>query len=396
VHIQSPWRNDASKDGYYLHILGGAGGSYNAMFGANSPTITTDEGDGWYSYTWNKNVSDFQDWESFTVSIYPNTDDNNYNNNNGEQWKEGGEFKMGALFGTDVEVWLYTDPSDKSYTKSFVAPGSKMVWFKSPWGNHALPQMIFGNDSVMMRFAYDDKLSCGWFYGAVSPAMIKRNPLQSAHFIRLNTPYMVYPATGMVDLSDAFAAQDTVFVDGTAKTAEAALKMGSLGECFDSTHVLHVYHPWRTNSTFKDSAVYITIGNNIINNPVAMEKDTYPYWYHYDFEPATVNSANWSSSMAQFNIYRRQNEWPQVTYFKETNRPLASVLFPTGVYESWIFTNSSGTLDISFSPLEPKTVRLMSPWDNMSPMMMVAEDTVRMGPIAASPYDSTQSDTCGW
>lgn len=396
VHIQSPWRNDASKDGYYLHILGGAGGSYNAMFGPTSPTITTDEGDGWYSYTWNKNVSDFQDWESFTVSIYPNTDDNNYNNNNGEQWKEGGEFKMGALFGTDVEVWLYTDPSDKSYTKSFVAPGSKMVWFKSPWGNHALPQMILGNDSVMMRFAYDDKSSCGWFYGAVSPAMIKRNPLQSAHFIRLNTPYMVYPATGMVDLSDAFAAQDTVFVDGTAKTAEAALKMGSLGECFDSTHVLHVYHPWRTNSTFKDSAVYITIGNNIINNPVAMEKDTYPYWYHYDFEPATVNSANWSSSMAQFNIYRRQNEWPQVTYFKETNRPLASVLFPTGVYESWIFTNSSGTLDISFSPLEPKTVRLMSPWDNMSPMMMVAEDTVRMGPIAASPYDSTQSDTCGW
>ena len=56
VHIQSPWRNDASKDGYFLHILGGAGGSYNAMFGANSPTITTDEGDGWYSYTWNKNV----------------------------------------------------------------------------------------------------------------------------------------------------------------------------------------------------------------------------------------------------------------------------------------------------------------------------------------------------
>ena len=59
LHIQSPWRNDASKDGYFLHILGGAGGGYNPSFGAGSSTITTDEGDGWYSYTWNKNVSDF-------------------------------------------------------------------------------------------------------------------------------------------------------------------------------------------------------------------------------------------------------------------------------------------------------------------------------------------------
>ena len=396
LHIQSPWRNDSSKDGYFLHILGGAGGGYNPSFGAGSSTITTDEGDGWFSYTWNKNVSDFQDWESFTVSIYPNTADGNYNNNNGEQWKAGGEFKMGTLFGTDVEVWLYTDPTDKSYTKSFVAPGSKMVWFKSPWGNKALPQMIFGNDSVMMRFAYDDKSSCGWFYGAVSPAMIKRNPVQTAHFIRLNTPYMSFPASGTVELADYFAVMDTLFIDGTGASPVITEKFGTLGECFDSTRVLHIYHPWRTNSTFKDSTVYITIGNNIINNPVATEKDAYPYWFHYDFEPATVNSTNWNSTMAQFNIYRRQNEWPQVTYFPEGKRPLASRLFPTGVYETWLFTNSDGELDLSFSPLEPKTIRLMSPWDNMSPSMIVAGELVRMGPISASPFDSSQSDTCGW
>lgn len=396
LHIQSPWRNDASKDGFFLHILGGAGGGYNPTFGAGSSTITTDEGDGWFSYTWNKNVSDFQDWESFTVSIYPNTADGNYNNNNGEQWKAGGEFKMGTLFGTDVEVWLYTDPSDKSYTKSFVAPGSKMVWFKSPWGNKALPQMIFGNDSVMMRYAIDDKSSCGWFYGAVSPAVIKRNPVQTAHFIRLNTPYLSFPASGTVELADYFAVMDTLFIDGTGASPVITEKFGTLGECFDSTRVLHIYHPWRTNSTFKDSTVYITIGNNIINNPVATEKDAYPYWFHYDFEPAMVNSTNWNSTMAQFNIYRRQNEWPQVTYFPEGKRPLASRLFPTGVYETWLFTNSDGELDLSFSPLEPKTIRLMSPWDNMSPSMIVAGELVRMGPISASPFDSSQSDTCGW
>ena len=388
VHIQSPWRNDSSKDGYFLHILGGAGGSYNAMFGSTSPTITTDEGDGWFSYTWNKSVSDFQDWESFTVSIYPNTADQNFNNNNGEQWKAGGEFKMGTLFGTDTEVWLYTDPSDMSYTKSFVAPGSKMVWFKSPWGNKALPQMIFGTDSVMMRFAVDDKSSCGWFYGAISPAMMKRNPVQSAHFIRLNTPYMSFPATGVVELAGYLSLMDTVFIDGTASSPVVDAKIGSLGSCFDSSYVLHIYHPWRTNSTYKDSAVYITVGSNILNNPTATEKDVYPYWYRYEFKPATVKSADWSSFMAQFNIYRRQNEWPQVTYFKDANRPLASVLFPTGVYETWLFTNSAGTLDLSFSPLEPKVVRLMSPWDNMTPTMFVEGDTIKMGPF--------HSDTCGW
>ena len=205
VHIQSPWRNDASKDGYFLHILGGAGGGYNPSFGAGSSTITTDEGNGWFGYTWNKDVTDFQDWMSFTVSIYPNTADGNYNNNNGEAWKEGGEFKMSALFGADTEVWLYTDPSDKSFTKSFVAPGSKLVWFKSPWGNKALPQMIIGTDSVMMRFAQDDPSKCGWFYGAVSPTMLARNPVQSAHFIRLNTPYLSYPAKGVVELGDYFS-----------------------------------------------------------------------------------------------------------------------------------------------------------------------------------------------
>ena len=256
--------------------------------------------------------------------------------------------------------------------------------------------MIFGNDSVMMRFAYDDKSSCGWFYGAVSPAMIKRNPVQTAHFIRLNTPYLSFPASGTVELADYFAVMDTLFIDGTGASPVITEKFGTLGECFDSTRVLHIYHPWRTNSTFKDSTVYITIGNNIINNPVATEKDAYPYWFHYDFEPATVNSTNWNSTMAQFNIYRRQNEWPQVTYFPEGKRPLASRLFPTGVYETWLFTNSDGELDLSFSPLEPKTIRLMSPWDNMSPSMIVAGELVRMGPISASPFDSSQSDTCGW
>ncbi len=392
VHIQSPWRTDASKDGYFLHILGAAGGSYNPFYGETSPTITKDEGDGWFSYTWDKDVSDFQDWQSFTVSIYPNTADQNYNNNNGEAWKEGGEFKMAALFGSDTEVWLYTDVTDRSYTKSFVAPGSKLVWFKSPWGNKALPQMIFGADSVMMRFSQDDPTKCGWFYGAVSPEMLKRNPVQSAHFIRLNTPYLSVPAQGVVELSDYFALADTVYVDGTAG-ASVDSEIGALGECFDSTLTLHVYNPWRTNSTYRDSALYISVGNNILNNPVAMDgTDEYRYWWHYDFHLDSIRPSDWIGAGARVNFHSSQNQgkrfWNVENWEADTIRPPISSFFPKGVYETWVYTTTTGNIELIFSPLEEKVVRLMSPWDNMTPVMFVDGDTIKMGPF--------HSDTCGW
>lgn len=389
IHIQSPWRDDPSKDGYFLHILGSAGGGYNASYGPNSTTITTSDGDGWYTYTWDKTLADFQEWMNFTISLFPNTEDQNYNNNNGIAWKEAGEIKMGELFGADTELWLYTNTTTKSYTKSYVAPGSKLVWFKSPWGNKALPQMIFGMDSVLMRFAVDDKSKCGWFYGAITPTMIKNNVLGKVHFIRYRTPYMILPKDEDLDISSLLDAQDTIFIDGTAPTLQPSYEIGSLGTCFDSTYTLHIYHPWRTNTTYRDSLIYISVGNNILNNPTAMEyDDTYKYWLQYEFAPTIVSSPNWSSSMAVFNIYRRQNEWPQVKYFNDSQRILASEFFPTGVYETWMFTSSNGRFELVFSPLEPKIVRLLSPWDNMSPSMLVAGDTVKMGPISP--------DTCGW
>lgn len=396
IHIQSPWRDDASKAGYFLHMLGGAGGGYTPSFSETSSTRMTDEGDGWFSYTWSKNVSDFQDWEAFNIGIYPNTDDQNFNNNNGTSWKVAGDMKVGVIFGTDTEVWLYTNTADMTYEKSFVAPGSKMVWFKSPWGNRALPQMIFGTDSILMRFAQDDKSRCGWFYGAIAPAILKRNPMGAAHFIRYRAPHMSLPAAGVVELADVLSLTDSIFIDGTAGDLTPDVVMGDLGECFDSTRVLHIYHPWRTNSTFKDSIVYISVGNNILNNPVATSKDDYPYWFRYEFSDSLARSSNWSSASAVFNVYRQQNSWPQVTFFNETNRPTTLDLFPTGVYESWLYTRTSGGFEFLFAPLEPKTVRLMSPWDNMSPAMIVADDTVKMGPIAANAFDTTQSDTCGW
>ncbi|MBR6453918.1 MAG: hypothetical protein IKS97_05000, partial [Fibrobacter sp.] len=177
IHLQSPFRDDATTSEYTPHIIGGVT-DYNPGFGSMSRTMMTSEGDDWYVYTWTgKTIADFQDWQDFEFKACPNTDDNNYNNNNCVSWTQGGKTRITAFFGTETEIWLYTDTRDKSYKKSFMAPGSKIVWFKSPWGNKVLPQMIFGTDSVLMRFSEGDKSKCGWFFGALTPSMVESNPL---------------------------------------------------------------------------------------------------------------------------------------------------------------------------------------------------------------------------
>ena len=377
IHVQNPFRDDSSYDGYSLHVIGSVGNGWSA----SSSTIMTDEGDDWWSYTWDADVSDYS-WETLTIQICSSsyTCSSNYIVYN---------VMMTTLFATDAEIYLYYDSGDnENYTVSTIAPGSKIVWFKSPWGNKALPQMVFGSDSILMRFAQDDETTCGWFYGGISPEVLENNPSQTAYFFRYYASYLVMPEEGSVDLSSALASNDTIFIDGTSSELEITTSIGSLGECFDSTRTLHAYSPWRTNSTYKDSLLYISVGNNILNNATAMDSTgEYRYWFRYDFDASAASASTWSSSSATVQLYRAQNEWPQVVFFETT--PIISDFFPSGVYEAWLFTATSvgGSWEISFAPTEQKVVRLMSPWDDMSPSMLVNGDTVKMGPI---------TDTCGW
>jgi len=393
IHLQSPFRSDATASSYTPHIVGGVT-EYNPGFGAMSKTMMTSEGNDWYVYTWSgKTIADFQDWQDFEFKACPNTDDNNYNTNNCVSWAQGGKSRITSFFGTETEIWLYTDVTDKSYTKSFMAPGSKIVWFKSPWGNKALPQMIFGSDSVLMRFEEGNKDKCGWFYGALTPTMVESNPLLTGTFIRYKAPWYVVPADrdSVVDFATIIRLQDTLFVDGTAEHPVVSTEMGTKGECFDPTRRLHIYHPWRTNTTYRDSTFYLKIDNNILNTPTGLsDEGEYKFWRHIDFADSVVGSSQWNSMMATVQILRGSNEWPQHPYFSEMSRPHASDFFPTGIYEAWFYTSISlETFDLVFYPPEPKVVRLKSPWDNMSPSMVIetANDTIKMGPL---------TDTCGW
>ena len=393
IHLQSPFRDDATASGYTPHIVGGVT-DYNPGFGANSRTMMQSEGDNWYSYTWTgKTVADFQDWQDFEFKACPNTDDYNYNNNNCVSWTEGGKTRITAFFGTETEIWLYTDTKDKSYKKSFMAPGSKIVWFKSPWGNKVLPQMIFGADSVLMRFNEGDEEKCGWFYGALTPSMIESNPLLMGYFVRYKAPWYTVPASkdSSVDFAGYLQLGDTLYVDGTLPNPVVSTTIGTTGECFDPTRRLHIYHPWRTNTTFRDSTFYIKIDNNILNAPTGLSSEgEYKYWRHIDFADSLVGSAQWNSQMSLVQILRGSNDWPQHPYFQDSLRPRASDFFPTGIYETWFYTSTSlETFELAFYPPEPKVIRLKSPWENQSPSVVIEStgDVIKMGPLA---------DTCGW
>ena len=398
VHLQSPYRNDAvmGNEAVYTYHITGEVTSWNADFSTASQTRMTSEGNHWYSFTWNKSLSDYPNGGGFKISVCSDTADVSRSyNNHCDVWEPSDAFSFKLLFQEESEIWLYTD-TPKSYRVSVVPPGSKLVWFKSPWGNKALPQIIFGTDSVMMRFAFDDKSTCGWFYGAITPTMIKRNPSGTAHFIRFMTPHMSFPASGQVDFSGIFKSRDTAFVDGVAGNVKPLEKMSSLGECFDSTRTLHVYNPWRTNTTYRDSALYISVGNNIANNPVAMDASgEFKYWWHYDFQAGSVKPADWNSTSARVNFYsakisEKQKRFWDIDEWQDVNqiRPTIASFFPKGIYETWVYTTSSGNMEKIYSPLEEKVVRLLSPWDNMSPVMIVEGDTIKMGPFSP--------DTCGW
>ena len=49
LHIQSPWRDDASKSGFNHYITGNSTGIY-WINGDSKPMDS--EGDNWFSYTW--------------------------------------------------------------------------------------------------------------------------------------------------------------------------------------------------------------------------------------------------------------------------------------------------------------------------------------------------------
>ena len=396
VHLQSPFAGTTTTTIIPHVVLN----TEAPNVGATSATVTKSEGENWYSFTWKKSATDFKATDAFSIKGCPSTATSNASC---VDW--GSAINVRDFFEGSTDVWLSPVAETETYVKSFAGPGSKIVWFKSPWGNKALPQMIFEQDTILMHFS-EDKNKCGWFYGALSQEVLSSHVLRTAHFVRYMAPWLTVPEDKkqIIDLSSALSRKDTICVDGTLAVPTVAVTMGEAGQCFNKDRVLHVYNPWRNNSVYKDSTVYVTVDNvwqdsvagtgGKVAGPgaegLAFDK-VYKHWLSMTFSDSIASSAAWKSADAKVQITRKLNESPRIQYFSEKNRPLVSDLFPPGVYEAWFFSSSKmENIDLSYAPLERKVVRLLSPWKN-TPTSFVVDannETVRMSAFS--------KDTCGW
>ena len=386
VHVQSPFGADVGSVVPHLVI-----NSAVPETGAASSTAMTAEGENWYSLTLKKSLSDFKASDSFSVKGCPSSA---ANATDCLDFGDGITFNVRDFFDGSSEAWIYTNAETGVFARSFAAPGSKIVWFKSPWGNNVLPQMVFDQDTIVMHYTADES-KCGWFYGALAPQMLENRVLYTAYFTRFKAPWITVPEDRMqiVDMSSALSKRDTVYVDGTEAVPSVGIKIGTTGACFNTSRTLHVYNPWRNNKVYRDSTIYVSVAGGAWRDSArGLSFDQgYKYWLSVTFPDSVAATPAWKSADAKVQITRSYREDIKARYFSEQNRPVISDFFPSGVYEAWFFASSMmEEVNVSYSPLERKVVRLLSPWKN-TPTSFVVDangDVVRMSIFS--------KDTCGW
>ena len=144
VHVQSPF--GAASEIVPHVVLNSA----SPEVGATSSTVSKADGENWYSFTLKNSLADFKGSDTFTVKGCPTaaTDATTC-----VDFGDGITYNVRDFFDGSSEAWIYTDAVAGTFSRSFAAPGAKIIWFKSPWGNKALPQMIFEQDTILMHFS---------------------------------------------------------------------------------------------------------------------------------------------------------------------------------------------------------------------------------------------------
>lgn len=364
-HIYSPWASDPLLVNNRHHVQGGF-----SDWSANDRTKMTAEGDGWYSFTIPGTLTD---WWDITLKNCPIASDQNCNG--GQTWAI--KPKVVTLMGGEKEVWVIPDASSTGYHIDLIPPGAKVVWFKSPWGNKSLPNMIVGSDTVRMRYS-TDQARCGWYKGALVGEQITSGEV---YFQQAHTD-VTLPKTGTLSVSVPLATSDTVFVDGLLSPLAAATTAGSAGTCIDTARVVHILHPWESDPNRQELPVYVRAGN-ILGNYKAMDSTgEYKGWWKYEFTAAQYAHSEFKTANLEFRSYYPAPEQATLTYASIK----LTTLFPAGEYEVWILPENS-TYRIIRAPLRMMMIHIMNPFEGTVPRMLLDGDTVRMKAI---------SDTCGW
>ena len=115
------------------------------------------------------------------------------------------------------------------------------VWFKSPWGNKTVPNIVIGTESIQMSIP-EGPANCGWF----SYTFTETSALMPVHFTRPQTT-STYPATGTIDVGVFYTTNTTGYIDGLNPSASISATQGTPGECFGKNYTIHFY--WEQTGT---------------------------------------------------------------------------------------------------------------------------------------------------
>lgn len=337
IHIQSPWATD---DPHFFEA---------GRFTENKASPMVSDGNHWHTVV--VTAAEVTEYSTTTIKL-----------SSAEiTWSERPRLRDLTVFGD--EVWVYLDELGNYSVKP---SGPFSVWFKSPWGNKIIPNMIYGSDTIAMKPAINKSDYCGWFSYTFSVP----TDFIPIYFQRPHSSF-TYPNTiSTIDVGPLMSAGKTVFIDGTASTIKQDTVRTSKGECFDGRYSFHLY--WTGNSEIQLSA------GGAISNETIHRQNGLDNWYYRNTE-----SIGNGSDKVTFNIRDYSDNTTEIFTTTQTLKEI----FPKGLYDAWIRIDGNGKMSITNTPIYQKNLRFLNPWSNTSPKMILNGDTIRM---------KTVKNYCGW
>ena len=226
--------------------------------------------------------------------------------------------------------------------------------------------MIFGNDTIPLQPAVEGSDYCGWFsYTFQSPSVFI-----PVYFQRPHSSFTFPASQSTIDIGPLISEGKTVFIDGTASEVRLDTVRTSKGECFNGDYSFHLY--WTGNSE-----IQINVGTTISNTTIHKQSNM-DNWYLHDAENV--------GSGSDFVVFNMRDYADNTTSTFSTTQTISEI-FPKGVYDAWFRIESDDRIVITNTPIYQKRIRILNPWSNTSPQMIVNGDTLGM---------KTVKNYCGW
>ncbi len=337
IHIQSPWKSNDTH-------------SFEAgRFTENKTYLMESNGNHWHTVVITAAKIE-QEYSTTTLTLKMGD----------STWSETPRLRDFTALGD--EVWVYIDNTGSFSVKP---SGPWSVWFKSPWGNKIIPNLIYASDTIAMIPGANKSDYCGWFsYTFSEPAEFM--PI----YFQMPGSNLNFPNTNeAIDIGKFISNGSTVYIDAFATEDFMDTVRTSKGECFDDRYSFHLY--WTGNSEVKLSAGP-DISETNIHHQSGMDD-----WFSYN--ASSIGSGNSTLTLTIRDYSTNETQ----TY---TSTQSLNEIFPDGYFDAWLRIEK-GVITFTNTPIYQKYIRFLNPWSNTSPQLIIQNDTLHMKPV---------KNYCGW